>query len=230
MQNKKNQSWMVAFLLAILFLAAPLKAQVTIGAKDTPNATLDVRSLSTVAAVPDGIIAPKLTGDQLAAKAGAYGTNQDGALVYVTAAASAANQTGGLINVTAPGYYYYSSSSKTWTAVGKTGWFYMPATVLPTSTSDPAYNSATQIFTVDLYNSVYVPQFGLTSSASSAKAPSATTLPVLTAAQLEFFVIYFDNTVFTNVQISDTGVLTYQVNANAVATDATLMNIVFKAK
>ena len=54
----------------------------------------------------DGIIAPRLTGEQVRAKT--YTTDQEGALVYVTAADTApAGQT---IDVTAPGYYYFNGT------------------------------------------------------------------------------------------------------------------------
>jgi hypothetical protein len=115
----------------------------------------------------------------------------------------------------------------TWAKAVGQNWFYMPSAVLPTATSDPAYNG-TQ-FSVDLYG-VYSQQFGLTNSTVSVKAPGATTLPITAANGLEFFVTYFDNTVFENVAVSDAGFLTYQVKSGAAVTDATFMNIVFKVK
>jgi hypothetical protein len=76
----------------------------------SPQATLDVRGKATDPTVPDGIIAPRLTGLQLRAKT--YTPIQNGAMVYViTADPSPQGQT---INVTDPGYYYFDGSSSRW--------------------------------------------------------------------------------------------------------------------
>ena len=77
----------------------------------TPQATLDVVGKPTDAASLDGIIAPRMEGAQLRAKA--YTASQTGALVYVTLADTApAGQTA---DVTAPGYYFFNGSK--WLAV-----------------------------------------------------------------------------------------------------------------
>ena len=73
----------------------------------TPKATLDVTGTPTTVTTADGIIAPRLTGDQLAAKT-AYGADQTAAQVYVTAAAT--TPAGATVNVTAPGYYYFDGT------------------------------------------------------------------------------------------------------------------------
>lgn len=74
----------------------------------TPKATLDVTGTPATATTADGIIAPRLTGDQLAAKT-AYGADQTAAQVYVTAAAT--TPAGATVNVTAPGYYYFDGAA-----------------------------------------------------------------------------------------------------------------------
>lgn len=71
-----------------------------------PQATLDVTGNPTITTSLDGIIAPRLTGDQLRAKT--YTTAQTGAIIYATAPDSApAGQT---INVTSSGYYYFDGT------------------------------------------------------------------------------------------------------------------------
>lgn len=75
---------------------------------ENPNATLEVSGVPTNTSVLDGIIAPKITGDQLKAKT--YTTDQTGALVYVTEGASTANQVGQTVNVSGAGYYYFDGS------------------------------------------------------------------------------------------------------------------------
>lgn len=77
---------------------------------NTPNAnsTLDVTGNPNDTTKADGIIAPRLTGNQLAAKDALYTAAQTGAMVYVTAAASPT--TPKTINVTAPGYYTFNGN------------------------------------------------------------------------------------------------------------------------
>lgn len=90
---------------ATLLLSSLAFSQVGIGT-ETPNATLDVVGKPTETTALDGIIAPRITGDQLRAKT--YTTDQTGALVYVTAAdTTPAGQT---INVITPGYYYFDGT------------------------------------------------------------------------------------------------------------------------
>ncbi len=71
-----------------------------------PEATLDVRGKPENTTVFDGIIAPRLTGNQLSAKN--YTVAQKGAIVYATSAA--VNPTLQTKNVTADGYYYFDGS------------------------------------------------------------------------------------------------------------------------
>jgi hypothetical protein len=94
------------FSLALAVLSAVCaKAQVTIGSVDDPKATLDVRKGTEKA---DGIIAPVLTGNELKGNDAKYGTDQTGAIVYVTSAASPT--TTKTANVTAAGYYYFDGT------------------------------------------------------------------------------------------------------------------------
>lgn len=80
-------------------------AQVGIGTT-TPNAALDVVGTPTDVTAPDGIIPPRMTGDQLKAKT--YTAAYKGTIVYVTAKPTTSNtQTA---NITSPGYYYFDST------------------------------------------------------------------------------------------------------------------------
>ena len=92
-------------LLSILCSAATLQAQVGINTQE-PKATLDVIGNPQDTSKFDGVIAPRITGDQLRAKS--YTTSQIGAMVYVTIADTApAGQTA---DVTAKGYYYFDGT------------------------------------------------------------------------------------------------------------------------
>lgn len=110
--------------------------------------------------------------------------------------------------------------------------FYMPSIVLPTDTSDPAYLGTA--FEIDLYQKYY-DQFTPSPipSAYTARNPSATTpLPVVARGDLDYFVTYYDNAVFSNVQVDDTGRLRYSlVNPSSPdVTEKTFMNVVFRRK
>jgi hypothetical protein len=105
---KKNI--VLAGAIALAMTCATLNAQVTVGAGTLPQATLDVVTSTTDTTTPEGIIAPRMTGDDLTKKNAAYLDAQDGAFVYVTAAISAATP-GKTEDVTAKGYYYYDAKA-----------------------------------------------------------------------------------------------------------------------
>src|SRR5699024_6430213 len=70
-----------------------------------PQATLDVTGEPTSATVTDGVIAPRITGDQLEAKT-VYTAAQTGAIVYVTSPISSSPSSNPqTVDVTATGYY-----------------------------------------------------------------------------------------------------------------------------
>ncbi|WBV54613.1 hypothetical protein [Chryseobacterium gambrini] len=92
-------------LSALAIFGCMVNAQVGINT-NLGQATLDVVGSPSVSSKLDGIIAPRLTGDQLRSKS--YTAAQTGALVYVTAADTApASQT---VNVVNAGYYYFDGS------------------------------------------------------------------------------------------------------------------------
>lgn len=70
---------------------------------ENPQATLHVVGNPTDTSKFDGIIPPKITGDELGAKS--YTSSQIGALVYVTNPAT--SPSGQVINVTSTDYYYF---------------------------------------------------------------------------------------------------------------------------
>ncbi|OBP39650.1 hypothetical protein [Riemerella anatipestifer] len=98
----------VYLLVASLSMGMALSQTGNVGINtENPNATLDVVGAPTNAQSLDGIIAPRLTGEQLRAKT--YTSNQTGALVYVTLADP--NPAGQTIDVTASGYYYFDGAA-----------------------------------------------------------------------------------------------------------------------
>jgi hypothetical protein len=88
-------------------------AQVGVGTND-PKASLHVEGSPTDAAKVDGVIIPKLTGNQLHAKNAAYGADQIGAMVYVTALPTTPGDD--TVNINKVGFYYHDGT--VWQPVG----------------------------------------------------------------------------------------------------------------
>ncbi|MDR1763975.1 MAG: hypothetical protein LBR64_08515 [Dysgonamonadaceae bacterium] len=96
----------ITFIALNVFYTAD--SQVTIGSMDLPKATLDVKGKAGDATVADGVIPPRLTGDQLKAKDDVYTDDHKGVIVYVTEPVTAAGSK--TANVTSAGFYYYDGA------------------------------------------------------------------------------------------------------------------------
>ncbi|QPH40145.1 beta strand repeat-containing protein [Pedobacter endophyticus] len=97
--------------------------------------------------------------------------------------------------------------------------FYMPSMLLNTETVGATY-------TVNLYNE-YKSQF--TNIPASQRSSATSNIPFIpTAAELDYYVTYFDNTVIQIVSVQADGTLTYKVTANAKM--SSFVNIVFVVK
>lgn len=79
-----------------------------------PKASLDINAKTTDGSQPEGIIAPRLTGDQIKAGDTSYGTDQKGALIYATSAVTVSSTK--TANITAEGYYFFDGNI--WQKVG----------------------------------------------------------------------------------------------------------------
>lgn len=99
-----------AFLLFIPYFTI---AQTGIGTKN-PQATLDIASKPVDLSAVDGILPPRLTGNELKSKDNIYGNNQNGTLVFATS--PAAPITPKTIEVVKSGYYYYDAIAEKWLA------------------------------------------------------------------------------------------------------------------
>ncbi|OCA76615.1 hypothetical protein BBH99_02565 [Chryseobacterium contaminans] len=91
------------FTALVLGSVSMINGQVGINTQ-SPNATLDVVGKPIDATSLDGIIAPRISGDNLSLKT--YTSSQTGALVYVTSAAG--TPSGQTVDVTTVGYYYFN--------------------------------------------------------------------------------------------------------------------------
>ncbi|RNA61548.1 hypothetical protein D1631_06190 [Chryseobacterium nematophagum] len=81
---------------------------------NAPQSTLDVMG-TTSATKADGILIPRFTVTELAAKDAAYGASQNGALVFVV---SGTGSTGKTSDITGTGFYYYDNPTSKWKAAG----------------------------------------------------------------------------------------------------------------
>lgn len=81
---------------------------------DTPQSTLDVVG-TTSATKADGVLVPRYTVAELAAKDAAYGVSQNGVLVFVTSGTGSSGKTS---DISEAGFYYYDNPTSKWKHVG----------------------------------------------------------------------------------------------------------------
>lgn len=222
-QQKQVVRKAIILLLVISGFTLSMQAQVTIGSDEGPHkdALLDLKQ-DAEGNSTKGLVLPrvKLSSSDLPAPLSAHVA---GMTVYNTEAkGTGANQ----VYV---GFYYNNGSRWIRLVPENTIFFYAPSIVVPTDITAPEYTAATQAFTLDLYT-IYQKQYALSDATSSTKSPAAGTLPVMAKDQLDYFVTYYDKAVFTNVAISNTGVLTYKLATDFVITEKTFLNVVFKIK
>lgn len=94
-------------LLTSILLSGLMYAQTGINTL-SPKASLDVVAKNTDGSTVEGIIAPRLTGDQIIAADTKYGMDQIGVIVYATAAITGNSVKAA--SITSPGYYYFNGS------------------------------------------------------------------------------------------------------------------------
>ncbi|WP_265130337.1 hypothetical protein [Chryseobacterium oranimense] len=96
----------------IIFFISILSSQVffsQIGLNTTsPNATLDIVSKTTDGSRPEGLNAPRLTGDQIRTADAQYGAQHTGMLIYATTPVTSASTK--TTNITTEGYYYFDGN------------------------------------------------------------------------------------------------------------------------
>ncbi|WP_160137437.1 hypothetical protein [Chryseobacterium sp. c4a] len=181
-----------------------------------PKATLDI-TLQEGYSTGDkaGITVPLLSGDQIEA---IHSDNiKQGTLVYSTSPSTAVSK-----DVYGIGYWFWKNNTDKWEPINSNSptFFYSPSVVVSTDISDPGFG------TIDLYNN-YKSQF---------KAPmvssvgSAGYINTYNNNQLEYYVTWYDPSVFTNVAISEAGILTYQLSVGADTSKPSYMNVVFVVK
>lgn len=210
----------ILLLVAISGISLTMNAQVTIGSESSPNnnALLDLKENSSGTSTK-GLLLPRVTLSSTTSFS-PLSAHVAGMTVYNTATTG---------DVT-PGYYINDGTR--WVRSSGKNQFYMPSIILPTDPStlpNSNYTYSGTTFSVNLYN-LYSEQYGLSSTARSSKSSGAPALKIFNANQLDYYIIYFDNTVFSNVAISTTGVLTYRLASGYTISEKTYMNILFSEK
>lgn len=94
-------------MMAGFLFSLSIAAQVGINTV-VPQATLDVTTKTTDGSKPEGLIAPRLTGDQIKAGDAQYKAEQTGAIVYATSAVTTPSVK--TANISTQGYYYFDGT------------------------------------------------------------------------------------------------------------------------
>ncbi|MFD2035315.1 hypothetical protein ACFSKL_10960 [Belliella marina] len=105
--------------IVILLVCNIASAQVGINTTE-PKATLDVTAKMTDGSSAEGVLLPRLTGDQIQSADAVYGTEQIGTLIYATEAVTVASTK--TANITAAGYYFFDGII--WQKVGNDAFNY----------------------------------------------------------------------------------------------------------
>jgi hypothetical protein len=93
--------------MAILLFGLYIHAQVGIN-NNSPQATLDITAKTTDGSKPEGLLAPRLTGDQIKSADLQYNAAQKGLIVYATSAVTLPSTK--TANINSEGYYYFDGS------------------------------------------------------------------------------------------------------------------------
>lgn len=203
---------------------------------DDPKATLHIKADKDNKDNNPGLIIPDVSKDKLDT-----GEPVESTLVYYSEGSNSAyinqNDQSTTENIgSKKGFYYYDGTD--WQRIIRKAQFYMPSIVTPTTQGDHSIN---------LYEE-YLKQYAhknvsnvdkddksiITSSSNRPIASSvgASPLKIYKKDDLDYFVVYYDKNVFTDLNITPKGVLTYKVTAEGAKNISaqTFMNIVLQER
>lgn len=199
---------------------------------DDPKATLHIKADKDNKDNNPGLIIPNVSMDKLNAEG-----HEESTLVYYSDGSNSTyiNQNTGSTteNIgSKKGFYYYDGTD--WQRIIRKAQFYMPSIVTPTTVGT---------HTINLYEE-YIKQYADSngSNTSNKQAPnrswniqtnnSNNSLKTYAKDDLDYFVVYYDSNVFTNLSITEDGVLTYTVTAEGAKNISaqTFMNIVLQER
>lgn len=200
---------------------------------DDPKATLHIKADKDNKDNNPGLIIPDVSKDKLDT-----GEPVESTLVYYSEGSNSAyinqNDQSTTENIgSKKGFYYYDGTD--WQRIIRKAQFYMPSIVTPTTVGPHS---------IDLYEE-YIKQYADSNgtNTSNKQAPpnrswniqtnnSNNHLKTYAKDDLDYFVVYYDNNVFTNLNITDKGVLTYEVTTEGAKNISaqTFMNIVLQER
>lgn len=112
--SKKPNMNRKKLLLGISFAFTVFSAKSQVGINTTqPKASLHIEK-NTNTSFPDGLIIPKYTVSELAAKDSNYNAEQNGAFIFITAGVGVSGKTS---DITGAGLYYYDSNTAKWVSL-----------------------------------------------------------------------------------------------------------------
>lgn len=212
------------YLIALGLFATVSIAQVKVGGSPivNPNAMFEVESTTKGMLLPRVALEATNLPAPLSATTAAELLALKGMTVYNTASTKDTDKVNGVL----PGFYYHDGLK--WNQMVTTDnkavkFFYMPSITFKTDVTATGQ-------TKNLYEE-YKKQFSLPVNGNHAKSTNAPAdgIPYFASpTDLYYYVTDYDPAVFSNIQISDEGVMTY--NVTAAATDCSLINIVFVVK
>ena len=213
---------------------------------DKPKATLHIAADNDNNDINSGLIIPDVSMDKLNAEG-----HEESTLVYYSGGSNSAyinqNETSTTENIgSKKGFYYYNhdnNDKNDWQRIIRKAQFYMPSIVVPTTIGEHK---------IDLYEE-YMKQYGhahnnvsnipsgisMPSNRPIASSMNASPLKTYRRDDLDYFVVYYDNNVFTKLKLNieengvlKTGVLNYEVTAESAKNISaqTFMNIVLQER
>lgn len=199
---------------------------------DDPKATLHIKADKDNKDNNPGLIIPDVSKDKLDT-----GEPVESTLVYYSEGSNSAyinqNDQSTTENIgSKKGFYYYDGTD--WQRIIRKAQFYMPSIVMPTTVGT---------HTINLYEE-YIKQYADSNGSNTFNkhAPnrswniqtnnSNNSLKTYAKNDLDYFVVYYDNNVFTDLSITEEGVLTYTVTAEGAKNISaqTFMNIVLQER
>ena len=199
---------------------------------DDPKATLHIKADKNNKDNNPGLIIPDVSKDKLDT-----GEPVESTLVYYSEGSNSAyinqNDQSTTENIgSKKGFYYYDGTD--WQRIIRKAQFYMPSIVMPTTVGT---------HTINLYEE-YIKQYADSNGSNTfnKEAPnrswniqtnnSNNSLKTYAKNDLDYFVVYYDNNVFTDLSIIEEGVLTYTVTAEGAKNISaqTFMNIVLQER
>lgn len=203
---------------------------------DDPKATLHIKADKDNKDNNPGLIIPDVSKDKLDT-----GEPVESTLVYYSEGSNSAyinqNDQSTTENIgSKKGFYYYDGTD--WQRIIRKAQFYMPSIVVPTTVNTRhevnLYQEYIKQYANENISNVYKDDKSIIPSSDRPIASSvgASPLKIYKKNDLDYFVVYYDKNVFTNLSITENGVLTYTVTAEGAKNISaqTFMNIVLQER